>query len=869
MKASVVMAAGPSGKAPLKESLEALGWLEHNGLPTGNALTRGVQLAVDALLSATESEVCSAAGALALVLSSVDDPEDLNSICRQIISGGKTIEVLCLLLEHDNRQINTDALLILGNMVIDSVAGPHGAAATKMRIDVTGGFPKLLAHLYSEDGTTLLYAVGAIMNALLNVEQVALAQSLGVMPRLQELAGSTDPELAQYASGCLHNMRTIAIQQRLPDAPSAVEQLQLRHSCEGAGSTSSPSPQQHAMGGWPMESPIRGAQHGSEQPETSGANEGSSSSFISHSVLLCLDTIDSSADADELVSALTMLSQLLSLTPDSNELAILGAVLREKGSVERLCDLLLHETVEIHSHALLILGNLASSSVDPVGAQETMQRMRSAGGFSRLVGHLYSTNNDTLLYALGTVMNTSADLGLASLLVAEGAVPLLQKLSTSTDPQHAEYARGSLVNMREAIMHHSAEQLYQKRMQTLATVEIQACARRRLARRKAAHVRDVMRRWNAAMIVSRMVRRRRRAKRRLEQRAAVIQQTWRSRLARRLRRRLHFEQGHAARTIQRAYRAYRERTTAGSAAIQIQSAHRGMLLRRELARHHEAAARVQALYRHHAHETRKVMTVRRIQASYRAHRQWCHHRARQIQRCYRSYIEKVERERDDAAKQAALFLEGLVNRPPPEVPRLDTSEAVARRQARSEQRDRRIARFLQKTPEVILLSPRAESIDQASRGSNVSSLKASSLMRLSPRADIFDPSAWFATTLENTSEYTMETERVSIARGDDVEGEVSMRNVSNDWRRSSTDLAMRSDDASRRESLSRNAARAARSTSKTDTIAKAVAFDSTHDIGKAAAHEKAQPDVSPTVVESTCIGCWPFWRRPRRVDYAP
>ena len=59
---------------------------------------------------------------------------------------------------------------------------------------------------------TARFAAGAVMNAILNTDQIAEVHRLGVTPRLQELASDTaHPEVAQFAQGCLHNMRAVAL----------------------------------------------------------------------------------------------------------------------------------------------------------------------------------------------------------------------------------------------------------------------------------------------------------------------------------------------------------------------------------------------------------------------------------------------------------------------------------------------------------------------------------------------------------------------------------------------------------------------------------------------------------------------------------
>ena len=180
-------------------------------LPTGDPLIAGVNLCIEALSRFEDGDdVRVAASMLALALSTIESDAELADVCQLLLSPPGIVEAFCDLLEDHQPESNTDALLVLGNLVIDAKV----AAEAKRRIHAAGGFEKLLAHLYTGDATTLLYAAGAVMNALYSADQVTLIQRLGVLPRLQELAGSDQVELVQYASGCLHNMRALNMQHR-------------------------------------------------------------------------------------------------------------------------------------------------------------------------------------------------------------------------------------------------------------------------------------------------------------------------------------------------------------------------------------------------------------------------------------------------------------------------------------------------------------------------------------------------------------------------------------------------------------------------------------------------------------------------------
>jgi len=97
------------------------------------------------------------------------------------------------------------ALLLIGNIASDAVDSK--ADETKAILKQTGAFGRLLPHLWTEDWMTLVYALGAVQNTCTELEYVELMQEFGCVPRLQDLLRLGDPQLKQYAKGCLANMR--------------------------------------------------------------------------------------------------------------------------------------------------------------------------------------------------------------------------------------------------------------------------------------------------------------------------------------------------------------------------------------------------------------------------------------------------------------------------------------------------------------------------------------------------------------------------------------------------------------------------------------------------------------------------------------
>ena len=138
-------------------------------LPIGDQLIAGVNLCIDALSRFEDGDdVRMAASMLALALSTIEGDDELAAVCGLLSRPPGIIEAFCDLLEDHQPESCSDALLVLGNLVIDATV----AADAKRRIHTSGGFEKLLAHLYTGDATTLLYAAGAVMNALYSPAQV-------------------------------------------------------------------------------------------------------------------------------------------------------------------------------------------------------------------------------------------------------------------------------------------------------------------------------------------------------------------------------------------------------------------------------------------------------------------------------------------------------------------------------------------------------------------------------------------------------------------------------------------------------------------------------------------------------------------------
>ena len=119
------------------------------------------------------------------------------------MSGG--IDALVALVEDEEPMLHQTALLLIGNLASDAV--DPNSVLTKGVLKEVGCFERLLPHLFSEDWLTLVYALGAVQNTCTDLEYVELMQEMGVVMRLQELAGAGDAQLERFAKGCLANMR--------------------------------------------------------------------------------------------------------------------------------------------------------------------------------------------------------------------------------------------------------------------------------------------------------------------------------------------------------------------------------------------------------------------------------------------------------------------------------------------------------------------------------------------------------------------------------------------------------------------------------------------------------------------------------------
>ena len=101
----------------------------------------------------------------------------------QFLRDNDGINNLLAMVENPDEWLHQTSLLVIGNVATEAL--DPNAAETKRKIKEVGGFEKMLPHLYSENSTTVTYALGAIRNTCAEREYVMLMQRNGVVRRLQ------------------------------------------------------------------------------------------------------------------------------------------------------------------------------------------------------------------------------------------------------------------------------------------------------------------------------------------------------------------------------------------------------------------------------------------------------------------------------------------------------------------------------------------------------------------------------------------------------------------------------------------------------------------------------------------------------------
>jgi hypothetical protein len=118
------------------------------------------------------------------------------------------VAVISKLLTHEAKQIHQLAINIAGSLAATALDPQAGLSNSLLK--QAGAFDHLLRHLLTtKDDTTLLYALIAIQNMCVEIEYVNELKAAGGIKRLQHIVGQADPQLRQFAQGCLDNARTV------------------------------------------------------------------------------------------------------------------------------------------------------------------------------------------------------------------------------------------------------------------------------------------------------------------------------------------------------------------------------------------------------------------------------------------------------------------------------------------------------------------------------------------------------------------------------------------------------------------------------------------------------------------------------------
>ena len=125
--------------------------------------------------------------------------------------------------------------------------------------------------------------------------------------------------------------------------------------------------------------------------------------------------------------------------------------LRGFGAVAVISKLLTHEAKQIHQLAINIVGNLASTALDPqAGLSNGL--LKQAGAFDHLLRHLFSTDQGIMLLTVVAIQNMCVEIEYVNKLKAAGGIKRLQHIVGQTDPQLRQFAQCCLDNARTVVV---------------------------------------------------------------------------------------------------------------------------------------------------------------------------------------------------------------------------------------------------------------------------------------------------------------------------------------------------------------------------------------------------------------------------------
>ena len=168
--------------------------------------------------------------------------------------------------------------------------------------------------------------------------------------------------------------------------------------------------------------------------------------------------VETLSSEDDPIEALSSLASFIDMSHGEAASGIC-AMMRSCGAMRQLVQLLdaPSETAPaVTQHALVLIGNLASADVDPIGSKHARKQLREVGGFLKMMDHVDSSDELTVLYALGAIQNTCGEIEYVYAMQQAGLVGKLQAFVGSGDENLASFARACLANMRETILHAAA-----------------------------------------------------------------------------------------------------------------------------------------------------------------------------------------------------------------------------------------------------------------------------------------------------------------------------------------------------------------------------------------------------------------------------
>jgi hypothetical protein len=242
------------------------------------------------------------------------------------------------------------------------------------------------------------------------------------------MSDPSPPELARVDTAALDVLRSLlpglgGEQDGRTDDGASVSSASLYFSA--AGDSPSPSPRAWLVGG---------------------------EASLAHELPALVESLEAGEDQESLCQSLSSLAALID-TSFGDAASAICAMMRSCDAVAKLVRLLEHDAPTVHQHALVLLGNLASYDVDPVGAKQARRQLREVDGFQKLLPHLDSSDHMTLVYALGAIQNTCCEIEYVYAMQQQGLIGRLQRFVASGDEHLETFARGCLANMRETILY--------------------------------------------------------------------------------------------------------------------------------------------------------------------------------------------------------------------------------------------------------------------------------------------------------------------------------------------------------------------------------------------------------------------------------